>query len=519
MKFIIREMQYLFHLAFDIRSAICVQRKSHIALRLSKFSHLTSHISIRNSNIFLLSSFCFVLSSCEPKVNVPTPTSGNADFSRYVAIGSSYTAGFADGALSKEGQQAAFPSLLVRQMRLVGGADTFNIPLLKGSKGVYPGDNYAPGSFNLTDPKFILVKKEDCKGEVSILPERLPGLGDNELDINDESQRIYNAGDVYHNLGIPAMKLIHFTSSGYGDVANYGTTKAFSPYFWRIAPLPLFLSSMFSYLDASFTDNTSADPTFFTFELGMNDVLAYAIAGGIGRTNSDYDDDITSVSRFRTDFNLILEYLASLEIGGVIANIPDITTFPYFTTIEFDALDLDAAKADSMNKMYANNPNVGAVFHEGENNPFVIREDGVVRTIKPTEFVLLGVDVDSLKCMHLGSYIPISDEYILSETEIANIKSFTEEYNSVIREVAEAKGFSVVDLAGFMRKIYLETTIDGISLSAEFASGGFFSLDGLHPNDRGHALIANEFIKVINRSYGAQIPLLNITEFRGVLFP
>lgn len=457
--------------------------------------------------------------SCEPKVDTPEPSSGSANFTRYVAIGGSYTAGFADGALYKEGQLASFPNLLAQQMRLVGGADTFNIPLLKGNKGCYPGDDYEPGKFYLTEPKFVLVKQPDCEGEVNILPERLPGLGDNELNIDDDAQRIYTTGAVFHNLGIPAMKMVNFTSGGYGDVANYGTSKAFSPYFWRIAPEPLFLSSPYSYLDASYTNNSSARPTFFTFELGMNDVLSYALEGGIGKINSDYEDDITSVASFRSNLSFILDYLSAIDAQGVIANVPDITTFPYFTTIEYDALDLSAGKADTMNTIYGSNPNVGAIFHAGKHNPFVVREDGVIRTIKPNEFVLLGIDVDSLKCMNLGSYMPISDKDILSEAEIANIKTFTADYNAVIAELAEQHGYPVVDLASFMNVIYNETTIDGIDFSAEFASGGFFSLDGLHPSDRGQALVANEFIKVINREFNAKLPLLNLSEYRGVLFP
>jgi hypothetical protein len=356
--------------------------------------------------VLILAGLLFLLSSCEPKVDVPSPSAGNADFSRYVAIGSSYSSGFADGALSKQGQLASFPNLLVQQMRLVGGADTFNIPLLKGNKGTYPDENYGPGYYKLTLPRFELVKEADCKGEVNILPERIDTVGDDEIDLSDNSQRIYESGDVYHHLGIPAMKSFHFNNPGYAKVYNHTVHLPFSPYFWRFAPEPLDFITVFSY-------ELQIKPTFFTLELGMSDVLSYAIEGGTGRVGGSGNEDITTVSRFTSALAQILDTLVSQGAQGIVANVPDVTTFPYFTTIEFDALDLSAGKADSMNAMYNSNPNVGAIFHEGEHNPFVIREDGVVRTIKPTEFVLLGVDVDSLKCMDLGSYIPIGDEYIL----------------------------------------------------------------------------------------------------------
>lgn len=43
-----------------------------------------------------------------------------------------------------------------------------------------------------------------------------------------------------------------------------------------------------------------------------------------------------------------------------------------------------------------------------------------------------------------------------------------------------------------------------------------FSLDGVHPNARGYAVIANEIIKVINRHYHANLPLHNPSYFPGI---
>lgn len=450
-----------------------------------------------------------VLNSCEPQFDTPTPSSGTADFSKYVAIGSSYSSGFTDGALSKFGQAASFPNLLAKQMQLAGGADTFNIPFLVGEKGAYPADDYGPGDFDKTLSRLVLVNEPDCKGEVNILPERFDDTGDNEIDMGDPSQRIFPAGLQFHHLGIPAMKMIHYSSPGYGDVANFGTNKGFSPYFWRMAPEPLFLSSPYMFVAA-------IKPTFFTIELGMSDVLAYAIDGGIGKVNDSYDEDITSVTVFRANLEFMLDDLLETQgAQGVIANIPDVTTFPYFRRIIYDSLNLDAAKADSMNALY---PAIGYTFHEGF-NPFVVNEDGVVRVIKSTEFVTLGIDIDSLKCLELGAYIPIGDKDILSEAEIANVRNFTVQFNAVIEEEAAERGIAVVDLAGFMDEIYNEITISGIDFSAEMVSGAFFSLDGLHPTDRGQAMIANEFIKVINQKFGAQLPELNIADYKGVLFP
>jgi hypothetical protein len=46
-------------------------------------------------------------------------------------------------------------------------------------------------------------------------------------------------------------------------------------------------------------------------------------------------------------------------------------------------------------------------------------------------------------------------------------------------------------------------------------AGTAFSLDGVHPNNAGYAIIANEFIKVINSSLGQSIPEISTSEYGG----
>ena len=59
------------------------------------------------------------LIACEDDTPIDTPdptpieyTSGTADFSNYVAIGNSLTAGYSDNALFIDGQTASFPNML-----------------------------------------------------------------------------------------------------------------------------------------------------------------------------------------------------------------------------------------------------------------------------------------------------------------------------------------------------------------------------------------------------------------------
>src|SRR5690606_40941429 len=65
--------------------------------------------------------------SCEPEfeneINSNTYSAGDADFTSYVAIGNSLTAGFMDGTVYKSGQQYSFPNLLAKQFAIVGGGE------------------------------------------------------------------------------------------------------------------------------------------------------------------------------------------------------------------------------------------------------------------------------------------------------------------------------------------------------------------------------------------------------------
>ena len=51
--------------------------------------------------------------------------------------------------------------------------------------------------------------------------------------------------------------------------------------------------------------------------------------------------------------------------------------------------------------------------------------------------------------------------------------------------------------------------------SSATASSVLFSLDGVHPNARGYAVITNEIIKVINRHYNSNIPFVYAPSFPG----
>ena len=61
--------------------------------------------------------------------------------------------------------------------------------------------------------------------------------------------------------------------------------------------------------------------------------------------------------------------------------------------------------------------------------------------------------------------------------------------------------------------------LNGVAYSSSFITGNVFSLDGIHLTPRGAAIVANEFINVINKGYNARIPKVDETQYRAVVFP
>ena len=63
------------------------------------------------------------IASCKPTLDEYTPSAGSLNFSKYVAIGNSLTAGYADGGLYLEGQKVGYPNLIAEQLKQVGGGE------------------------------------------------------------------------------------------------------------------------------------------------------------------------------------------------------------------------------------------------------------------------------------------------------------------------------------------------------------------------------------------------------------
>ena len=119
----------------------------------------------------------------------------------------------------------------------------------------------------------------------------------------------------------------------------------------------------------------------------------------------------------------------------------------------------------------------------------------------------------------MGVLFPIRDEFVLDAGELQYLRGVIVEYNQIIRDLASEYNLAVVNVNEFSKNLQTGFVYNGVTMSSKFVSGGAYSLDGIHFNAKGNALLANEFIKSINSKYKSRIPQVDANAFNSTLFP
>ena len=285
--------------------------------------------------------------------------------------------------------------------------------------------------------------------------------------------------------------------------------------------------------DASVLDLSMAQsPSFFSLWPGENDVLGYALTGGSGI------DPITDQPTFDFAINTLVSALTSGGAKGVMANIPYVTMIPHFTTVPHNPVPLDAGTAGLVNQAFAQY-NGGLqlalagslidadeaaartiVFAEAEDNAVVIEDESLTnlsglglpnyRQATASDLLVLssstfiGTTVGGNPTLINGVTVPLSDQWVLIPSEQDEISVATDNFNATIFAAASQAGLAFVDTNMLMQQLDAGGFTDGdFTLTSSLVTGGAFSLDGVHPTARGYALIANEFMKAIDATYGS----------------
>ena len=481
---------------------------------------------------------------------------GDADFSNYIAIGNSITAGFMDAALYNNGQEFSLGAQLSKQFELTGAPSTFNQPDINSENG-----------FN------TLANSGDGSG---------PILGRFKLDtsipgpspvINGDPIGPYTgSASALNNFGVPGLQVGQLLTPDTGNPSS----PAFNPFYARFASSP----GTSTILD----DAISTDPTFFTLWIGNNDVLGYATSG------ATRPEILTSQANFQAQFSATINRLMTeTTANGVVANIPPILATPVFQAIPYNVIELDQASADQLNASFST---LNAVFdgmandtflfsdftqedadqrkvsYQAGNNPILIVDPNlddlsdefdllvtfgqitteqrealepyvqsrpmVVNPQTGPELVLISAGailgtpaVPDDPNTPIGVAIPLGARYTLTAANIVEIETARGTFNAIIEGTVTAAGsrlafYDTNELGGAFSDIFgldgseIGITVDGVFLNPDFSPNGVFSTDGIHPNARGTAILANEFLEAIESEFNATIPKIDVLALPSV---
>jgi lysophospholipase L1-like esterase len=460
---------------------------------------------------FLILAGCALDQPVQSTITTVKP--GELALTKVVFVGNSLTAGFQSAGLVEDLQANSFPALIYNQM---GQGSLIEQPLVDN-----PGISSTPGVGVLDfDPATGAISPRGTYTEVEALL------------LNPFVARPYD------NLGVPGAKL--------KDVLETVDASGGNPFFDLILRNPNF-GNMTQVEQASVLN-----PTVVVAWIGCNDVLGAALSGGDPNL-------ITPAADFQADYTgLILELgkIRGGDVGIMLANIPNVTDIPYVNLL--DGLIYKAIPALGINAP------VPVVF-DASFNPVLfdtamglylplLADEGLLTGGSPIEHLLLpflseysanglgipdstviantlisvGIDptiaaataqqlVQGMIAAGLNpSGVPIPGTLTITGDEEATLLAAVQGFNQVIAGIAGSVGIPVIDANAKMSELN-QSGIDGFTGRYVFfdPANTAFSLDGIHPNNGGNAIIANEFIKVMNQFPDINLPLIDTQQFKG----
>jgi len=373
------------------------------------------------------------------------------DFTTYVALGDSLTAGYTSLGLVHYYQTRSFPALLAQQ----GGSPVFEMPLVS-DPGIEP----------------LLYLAQLYPGPVILPVSDTPGM-----PVNAET-----TGDIYNLLAGNTDNAMHDLILRFPE--------AMDPSTGEVVPAPAIAQAI------------ALNPTFVTMWIGNSDILGTAIyATPIEGVT------MTPVETFEQLYQTALGALATYTSADiVVATIPSVTAIPFTTSID----------------PFITLPGGAHVPLIGSNG--LLPPDAMV-TLGASSLLAQGIGIP-VELGGTGQPLPedlqivgagVIPGVVLRAEEVAIITDRTDAFNDIIRETAAAFGAHVVDMNEIFGSLVEEPWVfGGISLSADFLTGGIFSYDAVHPQNIGYGLVAVEFINLINAELitipGQDIPQVDMNE-------
>ena len=384
-------------------------------------------------------------------IDRPAVQPGSADFTRFVALGTSLAAGTESGGTVERHQPYSYANQFAR---VIGGApfDRYTID----QDGI---DTFDTGPvFNLLSLDPLII---GATGHVK-------GTAGNQALATD-----------YHNLGVPGAWLFDVADSihCYHPADPYYHTAHFP---WVARHRGTLLHQV-----------ARIQPTFITFEYGANEILGPSTQG----SGTVFFDVLTWSLLLRGTLDGLFAVAPNAKVA--IFTVPDPTDVPFARTFSWITRDDLGAPAPLIGPSGPLAAGTLVLLTAGDS---LARGTG------------FPVGSHSYLTGAPGNGRPLRDDQILTPAEAASLQAAVQGYNAAIATEASSRGYAVVDLHAVFKDIAADgLSYGGQHYTTAFVTGGLFSLDGIHPSDLGYGIMVNALIDAVNQKYGAVIPRVDLS--------
>lgn len=378
---------------------------------------------------------------------------GTSPIGKYIAIGSSLSAGVQDGGLSADRQQTAFPNLLAKQL----GQKDFRSPSIEST------------------------------GRLSVKGNREHGVSFSWAEPQRKDLSFKKVTESIDNYAIPYQKVL-------GMALNFEQTEGWPDQFGK---------ESFIYLNSFLSENekvsyqklieslSSKEVTFFSYELGIEDFLEHLRSGG-------YLTNLQFLQYDREGYYPEDHVISGLVRGGakgVILNLPQIYELPFFNIGTIADL----------------RPVIGDVLYTEKFSKAAVRDIKDFEILIPGSLSYNNILLNRDGKLGFDQQHPLKDEDVITREELVSVTT----YNKWLARIAKHNDIPIVDLYKLYKKINSGSyySFDGVLINPTYPGGNFYSSDGIYPTALGQAVIANEVIQTLNSHYGLQIPNISISDF------
>jgi hypothetical protein len=397
------------------------------------------------------------------KLGPLAPPPGGTNFSHYIAIGTSISAGVQSGGISDSTQKRAFPYLLAKAMGFTPNTDWF-----------YPGFT-APGCpAPFTNPLTgTRVGGGSATGCNLISPLSVP-----------RSQTYFN------NLGVPFMRV--------GQALNIASLLVPATDTLKLAT---FVTGGRNPVDII----QQALPSFVTVELGVSDVAGAVVSGDTTR--------MTPLTVSQRQYDSLAAAIATTGAKVALANVSPAGYVPYVTRghiffcLKTGACPGVPATLPFSLATFTVDPSCAPTTAGGVGDQMAVALPATA-TIAGT---LSGGGGASLNCgagtatVTTTATSPVGP--IVSVAAMAAITQRVTDFNTKIAAVATAHNWALVNFDSAGTVLLASGAIPPIPNLATPTNlfGTLFSLDGLNASTLSHKLMADLFVAAINAKYGTAL--------------